>query len=161
MISLYEKLSTPQNFLYLKQSFGEMSGEDCELLSTSDGTAQPASLFLVLYSILCPQWSASGKLRSATDDAAEAADDFLHFFFLIKNARSRLSPPFQTDTPHVAPPKKDRSTPGLRGGGGGGFLAHSTQLALQCTDPCLHIWYCHRPALPPPFWYHGHICASI
>ena len=29
IISLYEKLSTPQNLPYLKQSFGEMSGEDC------------------------------------------------------------------------------------------------------------------------------------
>ena len=27
----------------------------------------------------------SGKQWYATDDAAEATDDFLHFFFLIKN----------------------------------------------------------------------------
>ena len=51
----------------------------------SDGIEQLASLFLVLYSILCPQWSASSKPWRATDDAAETTDDFLHFFFLIKN----------------------------------------------------------------------------
>ena len=33
----------------------------------SDGIEQPASLFLVLYSILCPLWSAFGKPWSATD----------------------------------------------------------------------------------------------
>ena len=33
-MSLYEKLSTPQNLVYLKQSLGEIPGEDCWLLST-------------------------------------------------------------------------------------------------------------------------------
>ena len=62
----------------------------------SDGIEQPASLFLVLYSIFCPHWSASGKPWSTTDDAAEATDDFFLHFFLIKstvwimNARSRF-----------------------------------------------------------------------
>ena len=43
------------------------------------------------YSWLCIRFSArsdlllSGKPQSATDDAAEATDDFSHFFFLIKN----------------------------------------------------------------------------
>ena len=32
--SLYEKLSTHQNLPYLKQSLGEIPGEDCRLLST-------------------------------------------------------------------------------------------------------------------------------
>ena len=32
--SLNEKLSTPQNLPYLKQSLGEIPGEDCRLLST-------------------------------------------------------------------------------------------------------------------------------
>ena len=48
----------------------------------SDGIEQPASIFLVLYSILYPQWSASGKPWSATDDAAEATNNFLHFFLI-------------------------------------------------------------------------------
>ena len=45
----------------------------------SDGIEQPASLFLVLYSILYPQWSASGKPWSATDDAAEATDIIIFY----------------------------------------------------------------------------------
>ena len=55
----------------------------------SDGIERLASLFLILYSILCWQWSASGKPWSATDDAAESTDTilfilFLHFYFLIQ-----------------------------------------------------------------------------
>ena len=49
----------------------------------SDGIEQPASLFLVLYWLLCPQWSAFGKPRSVTDDAAEATDDFLFLFVCL------------------------------------------------------------------------------
>ena len=45
----------------------------------SDGIEQPASLFLVMYSILYPQWSASGKPWSATDDAAEATDIIIFY----------------------------------------------------------------------------------
>ena len=33
IMSLHKKLPSPQNLLYLKQSFGEMSGEYCRLLS--------------------------------------------------------------------------------------------------------------------------------
>ena len=44
----------------------------------SDGIEQPALIFLVLYSILYPQWSASVKPWSATDDAAEATDKFFY-----------------------------------------------------------------------------------
>ena len=51
----------------------------------SDGIEQPASLFLVLYSILCPHWSAFGKPWSATDDAAVATDDFLTFLLNQKH----------------------------------------------------------------------------
>ena len=58
-ISLYKKLSTCQNLPYLKQSFGEMSGEDCQLLST----------------IRCEWWNRA----SATDDAAEATNDLFTF----------------------------------------------------------------------------------
>ena len=47
------------------------------------GIEQLASLFLVLYSIFCSQWSASGKPWSATDEAAEATDDFFYYFFWI------------------------------------------------------------------------------
>ena len=39
---------------------------------------QPALLFLVLYLILYLQWSASGKPWSATDNAAEATNNFVH-----------------------------------------------------------------------------------
>ena len=56
---------------------------DCYAQSdASDGIEQPASIFLVLYSILYPQCSASGKPWSATDDAAEATDNYLHFFLI-------------------------------------------------------------------------------
>ena len=88
IISLYHKLSTPRNLPYLKQSFGEMLEKivDCYPQSdASDGIEQLTSLFLVLYSILCMQWSASSKPWSATDDAAEVTDNFFNFFFLIKN----------------------------------------------------------------------------
>ena len=86
--SLYENLSTTQNLPYLKQSSVkclEKIVDRYPQTDASDGMEQPASLFLVLYSILCPQWSAFGKPWRATDDAAEDTDDFLHFFFLIKN----------------------------------------------------------------------------
>ena len=82
-VSLYEKLSTPQNLLHLKQSFGEIPGDDCRLQSNvSDRIEQPALLFLVLYLILYLQWSASGKPWSATDDAAEATNNFVHCFLI-------------------------------------------------------------------------------
>ena len=57
--------------------FGEMSEKTVNCYPQSDasgGIEQLASLFLVLYSILCLLWSASGKPWSATDDAAEATD---------------------------------------------------------------------------------------
>ena len=78
--------------------------------NVSDGIEQLASLFLVLYLTLCPQWSAFGKPWSATDDAAEATDDCFTFLLFnqehsVNNERS-ASPPFQTDKPHVAPPKR-------------------------------------------------------
>ena len=60
--SLYENLSTTQNLPYLKQSSMKCLGKIVDRYpqsDTSDGMEQPASLFLVLYSILCPQWSVS------------------------------------------------------------------------------------------------------
>ena len=51
----------------------------------SGGIEQPASPFLVLYSTLCSQWSASGKPWSTTDDAAEATDKKKKILFLIEN----------------------------------------------------------------------------
>ena len=56
----------------------------------SDGTAKPASPRHSWFCIRQPsagrsELLLSGKPRSATDDAAEATDDFLHFFFLTKN----------------------------------------------------------------------------
>ena len=68
----------------MKQSFGEMLEKivDCYPQSdASDGIEQLASLFLVLYSIICMQWSASGKPWSATDDAAEVTNDFFYISF--------------------------------------------------------------------------------
>ena len=68
--------------------FGEMSGEDCRPLSTircewwngATVFAIPCSVFDPLPAVIC-----FGKPWRATDDAAEDTDDFLHFFFLIKN----------------------------------------------------------------------------
>ena len=63
-----------------------MSGEDCQLLSkiwcewwnSATGIAIPGSVFNSL-----PEGDPflSGKPWSTTDDAAQATDDFLHFFF--------------------------------------------------------------------------------
>ena len=83
---------------------------------TSDGTEQLASLFLILYSIFCPQWSASGKPWSTTDDAAEATNDF--FTFLrnqehgVNNERSQSiqSVCHSKWTHHMWPCQKDHST---------------------------------------------------
>ena len=60
-ISLYEKLSTPQNLPYLKQSLGEILGEDCRLLSTircewwnrATGFAIPGFVFDPLLAVIC------------------------------------------------------------------------------------------------------------
>ena len=99
----------------------------------SDGIEQPASLFLVLYSILCPQWSASGKPWSATDDEAEATDDFLTFILNqehgINNERLQLIFPsvrHSKRTHHMWPHQKDRSAWKK-----GVFHAHRAQLAVQ------------------------------
>ena len=87
-ISLYEKLLTRQNLLYLKQSLGEIPGEDCRLLSTIrceqwnrvTGFAVPGSLFDTLLTVIAH----SDLLPVSHDDAAEATDVcFLHFFFLV------------------------------------------------------------------------------
>ena len=158
-ISLYEKLSTPQNLSYLKQSLGEIPGEDPQS-DVIDGIEQLASLFLVLYSILCSQWSASGKPWTATDDAAEATDDFFFFFtFLLLNqehgvnnerSQSIQSVRHSRWTHRMWPRQKDRSTRKKRRRKKEVFLAHSAHLAVQYSiGPCLKVWYCqcHRPAL--------------
>ena len=79
-ISLYQKLSTPQNLLYLKQSLGEIAGKDCRLLSR----------------IWCEWWNRAtgfiipGIWSSAHSDLLLVSHEtlpmifFLHFFFLIK-----------------------------------------------------------------------------
>ena len=67
----------------MEQSFDEILEKIVDSYpqsNASDGIEQTASLFLVLYSILCSQWSAFGKPWSATYNAAEAIDDFLHLF---------------------------------------------------------------------------------
>ena len=59
-ISLYKKLSTPQNLPYLKQSLGEIPGEDCRLLSTIwcewwnrvTGFTVPGSVFNPLLAVM-------------------------------------------------------------------------------------------------------------
>ena len=56
--SLYENLSPTQNLPYLKQSSVKCLEKIVDRYpqsDASDGMEQPASLFLVLYSILCPQ----------------------------------------------------------------------------------------------------------
>ena len=58
--SSYEKLSTRQNLPYLKQSFGEIPGEDCRVISPirfewwtrATGSAVPGSVF----DPLCRHW---------------------------------------------------------------------------------------------------------
>ena len=93
-ISLYEKLSTPQNLITIFEAifrwdtWRRLSTAPYPQSDASDGTEKLASLFLVLYSILCSQWSVSGTPWSATDDAAEATDVFCCFFtfkFLLLN----------------------------------------------------------------------------
>ena len=112
-------LSTPQNLPYLKQSLGEIPGEDCRLLSTIRcewWNRVTGFAILVLYSILCSQWSASGKPWSATDDAAEATDDI--FTFLLnqehgvnnKRSQSIQSVLHSKRTYRMWPHQKDRST---------------------------------------------------
>ena len=76
----------------------------------SDGTEQLVSLFLVLYSIC------SDLLLVSHDDAADSTDDYFTFLRLnqehgVNNERSQpiqsvRHPPFETDTLHVAPPKR-------------------------------------------------------
>ena len=119
--SLYEKLSTPQNLPYLKQFLGEILGEDCWLLSTIRcewWNRVTGFAILVLYSILCSQWSASGKPWSATDDAAEATDGFFTFLLLnqehgVNNERSQSiqSVRHSKRTHRMWPRRKDLSTP--------------------------------------------------
>ena len=90
----YQHLKT---YYYLKQSFGEMSGQGCRLLSTiwcewwnsATGFAIPGSVFNPLSAVIC--------FSVVSHKALPTTDDFSHFFFLIKNtvsimnARSRFS----------------------------------------------------------------------
>ena len=69
IISLYEKLSIPQNLPYLVKCLEKFV--DC--YPQSDGIEQPASQFLVLYSILSPLLVSNEALY--TDDAAVATND--------------------------------------------------------------------------------------
>ena len=87
----------------------------------SDGIEQLASLFLVLYLILCSQWSASGKPLSTAGDAAEANNDFLTFLLLnqehgVNNDRSQLiqSVHHSKQKKCMWPRQKDRSTHGKK-----------------------------------------------
>ena len=143
-ISLYEKLSTPQNLQYLKPSLGEIPWEDCRLLSTiryewwnrATGFTVPGSLFDPLLSDLL---LVSHELP---DDAAEATNDFAFFTFLLLNKehsvnnecwRSIQSVCHSKRPHHMWPRQKDLAV-------------------LYSIGPCLKVWYCHRPAL---FWNHG------
>ena len=124
---------------------------------TSVGIQQLASLFLVLYSILCLQWSASGEPWSATDDAAEATDDFFKTFLLLNQEHSVNNERYQSiqsvrhskRTHRMWPHQKDRSTRKRRKKKKKKvFLAHSAHLAvLYSIGPCLKVWYCHRPVI--------------
>ena len=117
-ISLYEKLSTPQNLPYLKHSLDEIPGEDCRQLST----------------IRCEWWNwATGYSRfcyvfdpllsSARSDLLLVSDEtlpmiFLIFFFLtflllnqehsVNNKRSQSiqSVRHSKQTPHMWPHQK-------------------------------------------------------
>ena len=152
-IILNEKLSTLQNLQYLKQSLGEIPGEtvNCYPQSdTSDGIEQLASLFLILYLILCSQWSASGKPWSRR--CSRGYRWFFYFTFLLLNQEHSVNnerwQSIQTvrhskQTHCMWPRQKDRSTQKKR-------IASSTErhLAVQYSrGPCLKVWYGHRPAL--------------
>ena len=79
IISWYEKLSHIKLTVKHLETIVDFHPQS----DASDRMEQPASLFLVLYSDRLPG-SAFCKPRSATDNAAEATDDFvLHVFFLI------------------------------------------------------------------------------
>ena len=110
--SLYENLSITQNLPYLRQSSVkclEKTVDCCPQSDASDGIEQPASLFLVLYSILCPQ----GKPWSATDDTAEHTHDCFTCLLLnqehgVNNERSQSiqSVRHSKRTPDVAHSKR-------------------------------------------------------
>ena len=111
---LYEKLSTPQ------PSLGEIPGEDCRLLST----------------IRCEWWNRA----SATDDAAEATDDFFIFTFLLLNqehsvnnecSQSIQSVRHSKQTHHMWPRQKDHSMWKEKRRKRKVFLAHSAPLAVH------------------------------
>ena len=121
----------------------------------SDGIEQLASLFLVLYSILCSQWPASGKPWSATDDAAEVTEDFFTFLLLnqehgVNNERSQsIQSVIHSKLTHLMwPSQKDRSMRKEKRRRKKVFLAHSVHLSVQYSiGPSLKVWYCQRPAL--------------
>ena len=81
---IWEIINTSKLTIFeaINQSYLEKIVSCCPQSDASGGIEQPASLFLILYSIRSQQWSASGKPWSATDDAAEATDNFLHFFLI-------------------------------------------------------------------------------
>ena len=161
IISLYQKLSTPQNLPYLKQSSVKCVDEivDCyPQTDASDGIEQPASIFLVLCSILCPQWSAFGKPWSVT---AETMQQRLPFFVLFcfltfllnqehgvhnEGSKSIQSVRHSKLTCRMWHHQKDRSARKKQKQQQKFFscIAHSWQ---SCTGPRLKVWYCHRPAL--------------
>ena len=163
IISLYQKLSTPQNLPYLKQSSVKCVDEivDCyPQTDASDGTEQPASLFLVLCSILCPQWSAFGKPWSVTAETMQQRLPFFFFFFFffkhfflikntvfIMNARSRFNPSAIPNWHAACGPTKKTVVREKNKQNKKKFfsrIAHSWQ---SSTGPRLKVWYCHRPAL--------------
>ena len=110
----------------------------------SDGIEQPASLFLVLYSVFCPQWSASGKPWQCS-----SGYQWLFTFLLLNQecgvnnecSQSIQSVCHSKQTHRMWPlsHQKDHSAWEKV------FLSHSAQLAVQYI--CLKVWYCHRPVL--------------
>ena len=66
----YQHLKTYHIWSNLSVEYLEKIVDCYPQADASDEIEQTASLFLVLLSILCPQWSASSKPWSATDDAA-------------------------------------------------------------------------------------------
>ena len=118
--------------------------------NVSDGIEQLASLFLVLYLILCSQWSASSNSWCSSGYCWF----FIYIFLLlnqehgVNNEHSQLiqSVHHSTQTHCMWPGQKDCGTRKKKKKKV--FLAHSSHLAVQySTGPCLKVWCCHRPAL--------------
>ena len=118
----------------------------------NDGTEQTASLFQVLYSILCPQWSAMKRYRRCSRGYRWFFLNIYLTFVLnqehgVNNERSQSIQSFRhfKRTHRMWPHQKDRSARGEKKKCFS-HIARSWQSSIY-IGPCLKVWYCHRPEL--------------